>query len=609
MAYASRAHTETEKHYSHIEKEAIAIHWGCRHFHLYMYGHPFVVHTYHKPLILLFQGSASKPHPRIEKSILQLQEYSYTVEYRPGASNPADFLSRHPRAATSHEIQEAEETEEFVRYVVERLRPRPLSVEIIKAAAQEDECLQLAIQAVNTRKWDRFKAQGAHHTPEAKKIFEALYNVRNELTVTLDGHLLRDHRLVIPHSLTQQVVQLAHVGHQGMVKTKNRICNKVWFPHRDSMVEETVRTCHWCQSTGNAPPPEPVITEDLPTRPWACASLDFGSLPDGRHTMVIIDNFSKYPVVEILRSLTAGEVILNLDKIMATHGLIQELRTDNGPPFQSQELAEYLTSWDITHKKITPRWPQANGEVERFMRTLNKVIRIAHAATYSVERSIYSFLREYRQTPHTTTGVAPSHVAMGRVGVEAIPHHPTWTPGQINPQATQCWRRKTNEQASLRRGARASDIQEGDRVLLKDWHPGSKFRLPFETRPWKVTRKQGTMVTACQGDETITRNIPFFKKYHHQDHENEDYPEEWLEDRNLEPTPGSQLPGAAATLPEAGTELHNETRASPRNPLPPEGSAPPLISRGSQSQYQLRENPRPSGRLRDYALGLWRLET
>ena len=119
-----------------------------------------------------------------------------------------------------------------------------------------------------------------------------------------------------------------------MVKTKNRIRSKVWFPHMDSMVEEAVKTCNWCQSTGNAPPPESVITEDSPTRPWACASLDFGSLPDGRHTMVIINDFSKYPVVEILRSLTAGEVILNLDKTMATHELIQELRTDNARLFK-----------------------------------------------------------------------------------------------------------------------------------------------------------------------------------------------------------------------------------------------------------------------------------
>ena len=57
---------------------------------------------------------------------------------------------------------------------------------------------------------------------------------------------------------------------------------------------------------------------------------------------VVIDDFSKYPLVEKLHTLTAGEVITKLENMIATHGLIQELRTDNRPPFQNQELVEYL---------------------------------------------------------------------------------------------------------------------------------------------------------------------------------------------------------------------------------------------------------------------------
>ena len=159
VAYASRALTDTEQRYSQIEREVIAIHWGCRHFHLYVYGHPLVVHTDHKPLIPLFEGSASKPPPRIEKWILQLQEYSYTVVYKPGALNPADYLSRHPRAATTKEMKEAEETEEYVRYVVERSRPLPLAMEEIQKSVQADDCLQLATQANQLGRWEDIKKQ------------------------------------------------------------------------------------------------------------------------------------------------------------------------------------------------------------------------------------------------------------------------------------------------------------------------------------------------------------------------------------------------------------------------------------------------------------------
>ena len=51
--------------------------------------------------------------------------------------------------------------------------------------------------------------------------------------------------------------------------------------------------------------------------------------------------------------------------------------TDNGPPFNG----ETYTSWGASirfHHYITPLWPAANGEVERMMDTLGKVIRISH---------------------------------------------------------------------------------------------------------------------------------------------------------------------------------------------------------------------------------------
>ncbi|KAJ1162741.1 hypothetical protein NDU88_003207 [Pleurodeles waltl] len=62
---------------------------------------------------------------------------------------------------------------------------------------------------------------------------ESLYHVRNELSVDPDGCWLRGYRLLIPFSFTDRVVQLAHIGQQGMVKTKSRLQTKVWFPLMD----------------------------------------------------------------------------------------------------------------------------------------------------------------------------------------------------------------------------------------------------------------------------------------------------------------------------------------------------------------------------------------
>ena len=48
IAYASRSLTDTEMRYSQSEKEALAIVWGVEHFHIYVYGHEFVLVTDHR---------------------------------------------------------------------------------------------------------------------------------------------------------------------------------------------------------------------------------------------------------------------------------------------------------------------------------------------------------------------------------------------------------------------------------------------------------------------------------------------------------------------------------------------------------------------------------
>ncbi|KAJ1160322.1 hypothetical protein NDU88_000824 [Pleurodeles waltl] len=137
--------------------------------------------------------------------------------------------------------------------------------------------------------------------------------------------------------------------------------------------------------------PAPIITEPIPSSLWHRAKADLGTLPDGSHVLVVIDDFSKYPEVKILDTTTAERVIPCFEKIMASHGIFQELRTDNGPPFSSQEFADYLALHGIEHHKITPYWRQAIGEAERFMRTLNKVLRIMVAKSHNIDCALYAF--------------------------------------------------------------------------------------------------------------------------------------------------------------------------------------------------------------------------
>eukprot|EP00117_Sycon_ciliatum_P030473 scpid47360/ scgid24011/ Uncharacterized protein K02A2.6 len=89
------------------------------------------------------------------------------------------------------------------------------------------------------------------------------YTQRHELSAA-DGLLLKDHRLVIPLSLRERTLQLAHSGHQGMTRTKQRLYTNVWWPGMTSAAESLCRQCLSCQANT---PTGPYRPESTPTPP------------------------------------------------------------------------------------------------------------------------------------------------------------------------------------------------------------------------------------------------------------------------------------------------------------------------------------------------------
>ncbi|KAJ1216863.1 hypothetical protein NDU88_004462 [Pleurodeles waltl] len=154
-----------------------------------------------------------------------------------------------------------------------------------------------------------------------------------------------------PSSLRHCAVLLAYGAHQGVVKSKNWLGSKVGFPSLDQQVEEV-----FCQASRQPDPPVLVIIEDGPTTPWQRVSADFGSLPDGSHLLIVMEDYSWYPEVETVSITSAGQVIPKVEKMMATHGhgLFGEIHTDNEPLFTSHDWAELLQSQNRKHQRPTP---------------------------------------------------------------------------------------------------------------------------------------------------------------------------------------------------------------------------------------------------------------
>jgi len=489
VMFASRTLTDVETRYSQTEREALAVVWGCERFHLYLYAKEFTLITDHKPLEIIFSPK-SKPPPRIERWAMRLMQYKFKVQYKPGPQNAADFLSR----LSQVKGQTRNIGEEYAYFVSRNAVPNAMTFESIQEESKMDKDIKQILNGKISKSNQYFR-------------------FRDEMSV-VDGVLMRGMRIVIPSKLRKQTLELAHEGHQGIVKTKLRLREKVWWPGIDKDVETVVRACKPCQLVGPLPKQEPVKPTPLPNGPWQdlCADL-MGPFPTGEYVFVVVDYYSRWQEVAVLKSVTTEKIVRELDIMFCRHGIPNSMKTDNGPQFKSTEFADYMRENGIKHNKSTPYWPQANGEVERQNRTLLKAFRAANAESRDWRKEIPKFLLAYRSTPHSTTGKSPAEMLFNRKIRTKLPE----IIQDENKDDIETRKRDTEMKekgkvyADHRRKTRESNVEVGDIVLQKQ-SKQNKLSTNFEQQPYRVIKKEGSKLTLENGDGTISqRNTSFVK--------------------------------------------------------------------------------------------------
>ena len=90
------------------------------------------------------------------------------------------------------------------------------------------------------------------------------------------------------------------------------------------------------------------------------------------------------------------------------------VKSDNGSPFNSHKFEEYASEEGFKHRKATPGWPEANGDVERCMQRIKKTARIATVQGRPLRDQVRRGIRAYRATAHPTTGASPNKLMFRR---------------------------------------------------------------------------------------------------------------------------------------------------------------------------------------------------
>ena len=81
----------------------------------------------------------------------------------------------------------------------------------------------------------------------------------------------------------------------------------------------------------------------MPNQPWEYVSIDFyGPIqPSKEYLMVTLDEYSRFPLVETIYATSSETVTKRLEQLFSIFGIPQNLRSDNGPPFNSDNFGNF----------------------------------------------------------------------------------------------------------------------------------------------------------------------------------------------------------------------------------------------------------------------------
>ena len=416
IAYASRALTDPETRYAQIEKELLAVVFAFKRFHQYVYGKEVKVESDHKPLESITKKPLSAAPPRLQRMLLQLQRYTFTLEYKPGTDMIlADTLSRAYINACPDSDNLEEDLVCAINLLVNNLPVSDPKLEEIRNATAQDTTM-MTLKGTIESGWPEKKS-------EVPQELRPYWNYRDEMNEAC-GIIFKGQKIVVPLTLRKEMLKIIHSSHLGMVKCKQRARDILFWPQMGKDIEEVISKCDICLECQSSNPKEPMISEKPATRPWESISTDLFKW-DGDDYLLIVDSYSHFIEIAKLSNTTSQTVVMHTKSILARHGIPRTVKSDNGPQYTAEEYKKFSKEWKFNHVTTSPYHPQANGLAEKSVQIIKNLLTKAKMDN----KDPYLSLLEYRNTSVYDLG-SPAQLCMSRRLNSLLP----CTPEQLAPQ-------------------------------------------------------------------------------------------------------------------------------------------------------------------------------
>lgn len=348
VAYFSKTTQGAECRYHSYELETLAVVRALQHFRHYLIGIEFKIITDCNAL----KATERKKDllPRVARWWIYLQDYNFTIEYRKGVLMPhADYLSRNPPVVEVNHID----------------RPRNWA-QIAQSADSETQDL---IQKLREGNLDSRR-----------------YICQNDLLYYRYTPVGEEPRLLcfIPKGHRLSLLRIFHDEHEhiGADKTLDLILKHFWFPGLRSFVNKYVSHCLACMSKKRVPraPQQPITSWQKPSLPFNTVHVDsLGPLPESnghKFVLVIVDSFTKYCLLYPMYRQDADDLKRVFNSAVSLFGVPRLIVCDRGRMFESSSFVKQITDLGSDIHYITPEMHHANGQAERYIRTVLNMIRL-----------------------------------------------------------------------------------------------------------------------------------------------------------------------------------------------------------------------------------------
>ena len=116
------------------------------------------------------------------------------------------------------------------------------------------------------------------------------------------------------------------------------------------------------------------MSASFPSSPCERIATDLFELK-GKLYLIVVDYESSWFEIKELRKESSSAVIQALKELFAIHGIPDLIMSDNGPQYSADSFREFATKYGFVHTTSSPRYPQANGKIERAVRTAKSILR------------------------------------------------------------------------------------------------------------------------------------------------------------------------------------------------------------------------------------------